>query len=78
MNSKKSLHFLHKLQCFANSERSFMLQVKRLQLQLQEEIELHTFLESVMEKDPWQLSSSSCSVPHQVCSPSSHPIMITF
>ncbi|CAF1935066.1 hypothetical protein Bca4012_074414 [Brassica carinata] len=39
--------------------------VKRLQLQLQEEIELHTFLESVMEKDPWQLSSSSCSVPHQ-------------
>ncbi|CAH8384866.1 unnamed protein product [Eruca vesicaria subsp. sativa] len=38
--------------------------VKRLQLQLQEEIELHTFLESVMEKDPWELSSSSCSVPH--------------
>ncbi|CAN7001742.1 hypothetical protein IGI04_020558 [Brassica rapa subsp. trilocularis] len=38
--------------------------VKRLQLQLQEEIELHTFLESIMEKDPWELSSSSCSVPH--------------
>ncbi|KAF8046743.1 hypothetical protein N665_3464s0002 [Sinapis alba] len=39
--------------------------VKRLQLQLQEEIELHSFLQSVMEKDPWELSSSSsCSVPH--------------
>ncbi|CAH8381526.1 unnamed protein product [Eruca vesicaria subsp. sativa] len=37
--------------------------VKRLQLQLQEEVELHTFLESLMEKDPWELSSS-CSVPH--------------
>ncbi|CAH2053860.1 unnamed protein product [Thlaspi arvense] len=37
--------------------------VKRLQLKLQEEIELHTFLESVMEKDPWELSST-CSVPH--------------
>ncbi|XP_010499747.1 PREDICTED: uncharacterized protein LOC104777231 [Camelina sativa] len=37
--------------------------VKRLQLQLQEEIDLHTFLESVMEKDPWELSPSS-SVPH--------------
>ncbi|KAG2305745.1 hypothetical protein Bca52824_025493 [Brassica carinata] len=37
--------------------------VKRLQLQLQEETELHTFLENIMEKDPWELSSSSCSVP---------------
>jgi hypothetical protein len=37
--------------------------VKRLQLQLQQEIDLHTFLESVMEKDPWELSYSS-SVPH--------------
>ncbi|KAJ0249375.1 Uncharacterized protein HA466_0148810 [Hirschfeldia incana] len=37
--------------------------VKRLQLQLQEEVELHTFLESLVEKDPWELSSS-CSVPH--------------
>uniref|UniRef100_A0A1J3D2J2 DUF547 domain-containing protein n=1 Tax=Noccaea caerulescens TaxID=107243 RepID=A0A1J3D2J2_NOCCA len=37
--------------------------VKSLQLQLQEEIELHTFLESVLEKDPWELSHSS-SVPH--------------
>ncbi|XP_006300100.2 uncharacterized protein LOC17890863 [Capsella rubella] len=37
--------------------------VKRLQLQLQEEIDLHTYLESVMEKDPWELSTSS-SVPH--------------
>ncbi|KAF8083266.1 hypothetical protein N665_0786s0011 [Sinapis alba] len=37
--------------------------VKKLQLQLQEEVELHTFLESLMEKDPWELSSS-CSVPH--------------
>lgn len=46
---------------------SFMLQVKRLQLQLQEEIELHTFLESVIEKDPWELSSCR-SVPHPVCS----------
>ncbi|KAL0717100.1 hypothetical protein Bca4012_066422 [Brassica carinata] len=37
--------------------------VKRLQLQLQEEVELHTFLENLIEKDPWELSSS-CSVPH--------------
>ncbi|CAF2127382.1 hypothetical protein BRARA_C03445 [Brassica rapa] len=37
--------------------------VRRLQLQLQEEVELHTFLESLLEKDPWELSSS-CSVPH--------------
>ena len=44
-----------------------MLQVRRLQLQLQEEVELHTFLESLLEKDPWELSSS-CSVPHPVCS----------
>lgn len=50
-----------------SAERIFMLQVKRLQLQLQEEIDLHTFLESVMEKDPWELSSTS-SVPHPVCS----------
>ncbi|KAJ4898122.1 hypothetical protein Rs2_24916 [Raphanus sativus] len=38
--------------------------VKRLQLQLQEEVELHTFLESLMEKDPWELSSSCSVVPH--------------
>ncbi|WZY95708.1 hypothetical protein YC2023_068037 [Brassica napus] len=37
--------------------------VKRLQLQLQEELKLHTFLESIMEKDPWELTSA-CSVPH--------------
>lgn len=44
-----------------------MLQVKRLQLQLQEEVELHTFLESLMEKDPWELSSACSVVPHPVC-----------
>ncbi|KAJ4866632.1 hypothetical protein Rs2_51837 [Raphanus sativus] len=38
--------------------------VKRLQLQLQEEVELHTFLESLMEKDPWELSSACSVVPH--------------